>query len=72
MLYFILFLLPANAFYVAEELVLLITSHPMRSTIIDYRAFQMSALAKKQQREIKNERGGPELYDGWCIKSQNC
>jgi len=71
MLYFILFLLPANAFYVAEELVLLITSHPMRSTIIDYRAFQMSALAKKQ-REIKNERGGPELYDGWCIKSQNC
>jgi len=71
MLYFILFLLPANAFYVAEELVLLITSHPMRSTIIDYRAFQMSALAKKQ-REIKNERGEPELYDGWCIKSQNC
>jgi len=71
MLYFILFLLPANAFYVAEELVLLITSHPMRSTIVDYRAFQMSALAKKQ-REIKNERGEPELYDGWCIKSQNC
>jgi len=29
----------------------------------------MSALAKKQ-REIKNERGGEKLYDGWCIKSQ--
>jgi len=54
---------------VTEELVVLITPCPLCLTIIDCKVFQASALAKKQL-EIQNKKGGQELYESWCIKSQ--
>jgi len=54
-LYFILFLLPAIALCVAEELVVLISPCPLSAfNVIDYRVFQTSTLAKKLL-EIKSE-----------------